>query len=331
MTVQVAIIGLGQIGASFGLALANQKPPIYRVGHDLELGNARLAEKKGAVDKTSFTLPNAVHKADFVILSVPLDQVRSTLEAIAPDLRENCVVFDTSPIKQTVLDWAQAILPPKRYFVGLTPVVGGRYLQNPQAGAGAAQADLFRQGMLAIVSPPGTPESALRLATDLATLVGADHMFIDPLEVDSIMAGLHLLPQLSAAALVRAIIKKPGWFDARKLSGSAFAAQVQSVNNQDEPASLAAAALYTRENTLRVMDNLLQAIYDLRQAIEDADLEALTQMLKEAQQIHLEWLNERLEGQWTAKEIGQSADMPRAGDYLGRLIGIRPKDRQSPK
>jgi prephenate dehydrogenase len=332
MAIQVALIGLGQIGASFGMAMANQKPPIQRIGHDLEIGIARQAEKKGAVDKTSFSLPGSVREADFVILSIPLDQVRPTLEVIAPDLRENCVVFDTSPVKRRVLEWAQEALPPNRHFIGLTPVLNGMYLQASETGIAAAHADLFKQGMLAIVSLPGTPERALRLATDLAVLVGADHMFIDPLEVDSMMAALHLLPQLSAAALVQATIKQPGWIDARKLSGRAFAGQVQAVNNSDTPAALATAAVYNRENTTRVIDNLIEALYNLRDAIQEENLDGVTDQLAKAQAAHLEWLGDRLQGNWMAKESAQSStEMPGAGDVLGRLIGIRPKDSRKSK
>ena len=48
MPVQITIIGLGQIGASMGLALAAHKDAILRVGHDkkLECG-ARGFTKRG--------------------------------------------------------------------------------------------------------------------------------------------------------------------------------------------------------------------------------------------------------------------------------------------
>lgn len=330
MGIQVAIIGLGQIGASFGLALANQKPAIQRIGHDQDFDMARLAVKKGAVDKINFNLPSTVQEADFVVLSVPLEQVRPTLQAIALDLRENCVVFDTSPIKQIVLEWAQNILPPQRYFIGLTPVINGRYLQETEAGIEAAHADLFKQGMIGIVSPPGTPERALKLATDLADLVGADHMFMDPLEVDSLMAALHLLPQLSSAALTYAIMEQPGWMDARKLTGRPFAAMAQLLSHIDDPSSLAAAAVYTKDDMLRVIDNFIAELYDLRERILMGDLPEIIRFLESAQTKRLNWLVERLEGQWMAKELAKT-DLPRASDVLGRLIGIRPKENRERK
>ena len=37
MTVQISIIGTGQIGTSIGLALAEHQDMFYRVGHDKEL------------------------------------------------------------------------------------------------------------------------------------------------------------------------------------------------------------------------------------------------------------------------------------------------------
>jgi prephenate dehydrogenase len=332
MAVQAALIGLGQIGTSFGLALGKHKTPIKRIGHDLENGIARQAAKKGAVDKTSFNLPGTVRGADFVVLSIPIDQVRSTLEAIAQDLREHCVVFDTSPIKRPVLEWAKEILPPNRYYIGLTPVINGQYLQNAEAGIEAAHEDLFKNGLFAIISPYGTPERALSLATDLAALVGADHMFLDSMEMDSMMAKLHLLPQLSAAALVQATILQPGWTDARKLTGRNFARQVQAASSADEPAALAAASIFAREDSLRVIDNLLDALYEIRECIQEGDVEDLTAQLEENREAHLAWLGERFVGQWMAREMAsKSTDMPGAGEVFGRMIGLRPKDKDKKK
>ena len=60
MTVQVTVLGLGQIGTSIGLALAKQKAQITRVGLDRETDTARKAEKMGAFDRISPNLRAAV-------------------------------------------------------------------------------------------------------------------------------------------------------------------------------------------------------------------------------------------------------------------------------
>jgi prephenate dehydrogenase len=138
MTVQITIVGLGQIGTSFGLALANQPDLVRRIGHDRQAEVARNAEKMGAVDKVVFNLPAAVREADLVLLSVPIDQVRETMAIIAPELKEGSVVMDTAPVKEVVAAWASDLLPADRHYVGLTPVLNPLYLDESVTGAEAA-------------------------------------------------------------------------------------------------------------------------------------------------------------------------------------------------
>ena len=138
MTIQITIIGLGQIGASLGLALAARKETIERVGHDREPGFAKQALKLGAVDRVEYNLPRAVEKADVVLLTMPHDQVRETLEIIAADLKEGCVVLDTAPVKGAVALSAGQLIPEGRHYVGLVPVINPKYLHETAAGLEAA-------------------------------------------------------------------------------------------------------------------------------------------------------------------------------------------------
>ena len=60
MNIQLTIIGLGQIGASVGLALAKHKESISRVGHDKDREAVNLAKENDAVDKIAMTLSGAM-------------------------------------------------------------------------------------------------------------------------------------------------------------------------------------------------------------------------------------------------------------------------------
>jgi prephenate dehydrogenase len=134
MPVQITIIGLGQIGASMGMALATHKDSILRVGHDKSLEVEREALKKGAADKMEHNLPKAVRDAKLVVLCIPVSQMRETLEFIAPDLKEGTIVLDTTPIKADVQKWAKEILPEGCYFVGLVPAINPEFLHDFQFG-----------------------------------------------------------------------------------------------------------------------------------------------------------------------------------------------------
>jgi prephenate dehydrogenase len=327
MTIQLTIIGLGQIGASIGLALAEKGEMLQRVGHDRETRIARYAEQMGAVDRVEGNLSKAVRNADLVVLSLPVDQIREAMGLIAPDLPENCVVMDTGPIKEAVESWAEEILPPNRHYVGLTPVINPAYLHTADSGAVAARADLFRGGLMAIVAPARTESGAIKLAADLTRLLGASPLFADPLEMDGLMAATHLLPQLLAAGLLNATIDQPGWREGRKVAGKAYAEATGPIVHLDDARTLRESVLLNRENMLRVLDSTLAALQAIRGDIAEGNEAALHERLQRARSGREKWWGERETGNWMNGEI-PSADLPDNPGFLGRLFGTGWKSKK---
>ena len=320
MAVQITIVGLGQIGTSVGLALAEQSELIYRMGHDRELRAARHAEKLGALDKVSINLISAVEEADLVLLALPIDQIQETLGFIRNDLKPAAVVMDTGPVKQIVASWAAELLPDERYYVGLTPVLNPVYLHEIDSGAEAAHPDLFRDGLIGIVSPLGTPSEAIKLAADLTRLLGATPLFADPLEMDGLVAATHILPQLMAAALLNATVDQPGWQEGRKIAGRSYAEVTAPVMYPTEPSTLTTAAMLNRENVIRVLDGAMDSINAIRNDLINEEEKLLEERLNRAREGRKAWLNGRLAANWAADET-TSVEAPTASDIFGRFIG----------
>jgi len=323
MTVQITIIGMGQIGTSIGLALAKHTDQVFRVGHDREFSAANRAKALGALDRVDINIPHAVEEAGLVILAVPLDQVRETLKSVAQDLRPDVVVMDMAPVKETVLSWAKELLPAHAHYVGLVPVISPSYLQTHDSGAEAAHADLFQNGLLAIVSQRGTPSEAIKLAADLSQLLGAEHLFIDPVELDSMMAATHLLPQLMAAALLNATVDQPGWREARMLTGRPFAEASGPAALFDPSGALTQAALGAKEPVLRNLDNLIDQLSRLRREIYNQDAAALALRLESARKGYERWWRERNTANWGMQETAPKVEMPTVKDIFGRMVGMR--------
>jgi prephenate dehydrogenase len=318
---------LGQIGASIGLGLAGQKQ-IVRVGQDIEPSVVKKAEKLGAVDKVIINLAKAVKEADVVVLALPVDQIKETLEFIAPELKPETVVIDTAPVKEAVIEWAGKALPERCYYVGMTPVLNPLYLMDGDWGVDAAHADLFKNGLFAIVAPSRSSSEALRMATELAGLLGAEHMFADVVEIDGLMASTHLLPQLLAAGLSGMTIDQPGWLEGRKLAGRSFAKVTDPTVSAESAAALASEAVNNRTNAIRVLDTLVARLLEMRAEIEDQDLQALEQRFTQVRQGRMNWWKERWNANWAAKEQG-GLETPTAGEWMGRLVtGYHPKDRK---
>jgi len=322
MTVRITIVGLGQIGASIGLALADQSELIHRTGHDREMEIAREAEKAGAVDRIEKNLIKAVSDANLVVLSLPVDQIYETMEFIAPELQEGAVVVDTGPNKQVVEAWAQELLPKGRQYVGLTPVINPLYLHDADSGFAAAHEDLFRGSLMALVAPSRTTAEAIKPVSDLVRLLGATILFTDPLEIDGLMAATHLLPQVMAAGLLNATIDQPGWREGRKVAGKAYAEATGPIVHLDETQTLKASLMLNRENVLRVLDSSIAALQAIRGDLDKQDEGALEGRLERARQGRMKWWFEREAGDWVGSE-GPVVQLPDTPGILGRLFGGR--------
>ncbi len=318
MTVQITIVGLGQIGASAGMALEQHKTLLHRVGHDKSPETAKAAQSKGAVDDVKYNLPAAVREAKIVLLSLPVNEIRETLDVIAQDLPEGAVVMDTAPIKGAVAAWAQEKLPEGRYYVGLSPAINPQYLHSNELGVESATADFFENGLISLNVLPGTPEEAVKLATDLIHLLGATPLYGDIVETDGLMTSTHLVPQLMAAALLNAVVDQPGWSDARKLAGRPFAALTSALAYQDDTHSLSEAAMLNSENVTRVLDVVIGSLQGLRDDIAEGNREDVTERLESALEGHHRWLAERQQADW---HEGEKLDTSKLPSFRERFLG----------
>ena len=327
MTVQIAIIGLGQIGASIGLALKARGVNIPIVGHDKDVQAAKEAQRIGAVDEVKYNLPASVRDAKIVVLALPFAGIKETLEVIAPDLQEGTLVLDTAPAKATVATWAKQLLPQGRYYIGLTPAINAEYLHGTDFGVRSARADLFEKGLVVVDAPMGTPENAFNLAMDFVALFGAMPLLMDTAEADGIFAAMHFLPQLTAAALLDATVDKPGWQEARKLAGRPYASATAGLAYHDDIASLREAVLENRENVVRLLNSLIVSLIRLRDTIEENDQKAFAELLENALQGRMRWFDERLAAEWVKRET-EPIDIPSFSErFFGSALseGMKPR------
>jgi prephenate dehydrogenase len=335
MSVQITIVGLGQIGSSIGLALKAHEVDARRVGHDKDSQAAKESQRIGAVDDVKYNLPASVREAKLVILALPLAEVRETLKIIAPDLQEGAIVLDMAPAKASVAGWAKELLPPGRHYVGLTPAINPNYLHETEYGVKAARADLFEHGLMVLNAPQGTPVNVFNLAMELVSLFGAMPLLMDTAEADGVFSAMHVLPQLAAAALLDTTVDKPGWQEARKVAGRPYAVVTAGAAFHDDMLSLGEAALENRENIVRLLNAYITSLIHLRDEIDDGDRQAVLERLGAAWKGRARWFEERTLAEWLKAE-GQPMDTASFGDrvnqmFFGGLAGERPKPQQQRK
>jgi len=332
MTNKIGIVGLGQIGSSMGLALKKHSGLAPIVGHDRNPKVARAAQGMGAVDSIG-RLTSLASEASIILLCLPLGEIREVLKDIGHRLPEGAIVLDTAPVKKPVLDWFRECVPEGRHYLGLVPAVGTPFLAGAGRGVDGADADLFRRSVMMVVTPPGTPADVEQLGVNVAKLLGAKPMLTDLAESDGIMATAHLLPQLAAAALVQASVSAPGWPEARKLAGAAFAEVTGGLGYYDDPESVEMAALASQPSVVHALNVLIAALDGLRDDIKNGDHSSLGERLEHSLQARERWLDERGSAAWLS-EGGDEGEIPHLGDQMiqtlfgGRIVerlrGMKP-------
>ena len=85
--------------------------------------------------------------------------------------------------------------------------------------------------------------------------------------------------------------------------------------------------MMNRENALRVLDNLILSLQDLRRLLNEENSEGIQTYMRTAQEARAVWWKDRLQGDWEASL--PAPDLPTSGEMLGHLIGIRPKRSRS--
>ncbi|MBX3036340.1 MAG: prephenate dehydrogenase [Anaerolineales bacterium] len=331
MAVQITIIGLGQTGASIGLALAAHKDKVFVTGHDKDYGAEGRAKKLGAVDATNHNLPSSVENADLIILAIPVHQIYDTLKYIAQDIKNDAVLIELSPVKAEVAKWAKEILPAHCHYVGLVPAIGPGYLDKIETPQDAPQADLFTRSVFLLSAPTGTPGEAIKLASDFVKLLGANTLLTDFVESDGLISSAYLLPQLVSASLLDSTINQPGWQEAQKVAGRAYFAASSAFSETDDAETLTSLSFQNRENLIRALEQMIRSLVNLRDELENKDEESFKALLKTVQQGRSDWMNERIKGEWGAIKEEKVGRVSLTETLLGSALSKRFKPNKDEK
>jgi prephenate dehydrogenase len=277
--VRIAIVGLGSIGTSVGMALKKAEPEIELIGHDKDHSAARRARKEGAVDRTDWNLISACEDADVVILALPLGEIRETLVAAAPYFKSGGLVMDTASAKAPVLQWAGENVGEGVNFIGGSPILShGKRGMDPE---------LFSGSLFCLCPASTASPDAVAWASGLVRSMGARPFFIDALEHDGVMAAVDHLPILLAAALLRASSGSSAWREAVRLGGDRFASATASICG--DGAAHADLCLCNADSVLRWLDLFQTELAKLRLSLADGDGEALSEALKDALDARDSW------------------------------------------
>ncbi|MBA4051223.1 MAG: cyclohexadienyl dehydrogenase, partial [Erythrobacter sp.] len=191
MTIRsLAIIGLGLLGGSIGLAVKARGLAVTTTGWDRDSTVRARAAERGLVDTIAETAEAAVAGADLVILCVPVGAMADAARAIAPGLKPDAIVSDVGSSKAAVAEALTEALPGAT-IIPAHPVAG-----TEQSGPDAGFATLFA-GRWCIITPrEGADPAAVEALSAFWTQLGSKVELMDAAHHDLVLAVTSHIPHL---------------------------------------------------------------------------------------------------------------------------------------
>lgn len=192
---RVAIVGVGLIGGSLGMALRERRLAQSVVGIGRNPATLGKALHLGAIDEAAADLAEGVRGADLVVLATPIGQILADMERLPALLAPHCVITDVGSTKGEIARAGDRLIPGGAFVAG-HPMAG-----SERSGVEAARADLFTEATWALTPTAATNPDALQTVRRLAQAVGARTIVLDPDSHDRAVAVTSHLPHVLAYAL----------------------------------------------------------------------------------------------------------------------------------
>lgn len=214
---RVAIVGLGLLGGSVGLALHQTKAAREIAGYDMGQGVSERAYAIGAIDQACNSLADVVRGAEIVILATPVSTMRLLLHELGFLVAPGTVITDVASTKVQVVKWAEAYLPTTVPFVGGHPMTG-----KEVSGVEVADALLFHRCIYCLTPTAKTQSAALNKVVALVEILDARVWYLEPEEHDKQVASISHLPFVASSVLMNTIAEDATWHEAAPLAASGF-------------------------------------------------------------------------------------------------------------
>ena len=259
---RVVVIGTGLIGGSIGMRL--RQLGWHVTGRDADPARAERARELGALDAVGHD-----GNADITFVATPTRSVPT--EARAALAEGPGVVTDVGSVKAAVVD---GVAHPR--FVGGHPMAG-----SEQEGVDGATPELFEGATWVLTPTSGTDAGAFAQVRQVVTALGAEVLAIPPDRHDNLVAVVSHVPHLTAATLMRlAAGRSEEHRVLLRLAAGGFRDMTRIASGH--PGIWPDICDDNRDAIIDVLDELIDALHEVRQVVAKGDRDGLVGALEQA-------------------------------------------------
>ena len=279
MIERIAIIGLGLLGGSVGLAVRSHAQRCVTAGFDHDPDVRKAAAERGLADTVCETIEEAVAGADCVFFCVPVGAIESAGRAAAPHLGAHAIVSDVGSSKEGVAATLARIFP-NNPVVPAHPVAGTEQ-SGPQAGFDS----LFQHRWCILTPDEGTDQKAIDDLSNLWEALGAKVEIMDARHHDLVLAVTSHIPHLIAFTIVGTASDMEEVTRGEVIKYSAGGFRDFTRIAASDPVMWRDVFLHNRDAVLEMLDRFTGDLASMQDAIRSGDGDALLELFRRTRAI----------------------------------------------
>ena len=267
---RVALIGLGLIAGSMGLAMKRAGLAGEITGYAKTEKTRATAARLGLVDRVCNSAAEAAEGADLVVLCVPVGAMGAVAAEIAPVLKPGATVSDVGSVKQAVVDAVAPHIPEGVHFIPTHPMAGTEH-SGPEAGF----AELFDNRWCLVVPQDGSDPQAVERLVDFWHALGANCEIMETGHHDLVCAVVSHIPHMIAYTMVGVAddFRRVSEQEVIKFSAAGFRDFTRIAAS--DPTMWRDVFLNNKQATLEILGRFTEELFALQRAIRTGDGDTL--------------------------------------------------------
>ena len=270
---KIAIVGVGLIGGSIGLAAKRKKLAGEIVGVCRRKSSLQKALKLKAVDNATLNFKKGVAGADLVIIATSVNKIVKLAEKSIKFMKKGAILADVGSAKEHIVRKIEKLAGKKVNFIGTHPMAG-----SEKSGVENASGSIFDGAPLVITKTRNTNKKSITSLKKFWEGLGCRVFVLAPKRHDKEISLISYLPHVVSSAIAVSQVKPSLRLAAGSLKSTT------RVSSSD-PELWRDIFLLTRDPLLKSIKKFLRNLKTLEKAIRRKDKKAIKKFLDRAKKI----------------------------------------------
>lgn len=272
----IAIVGVGLMGGSLALQLRDRGLAKEIVGVDHSESHQQKAIELGLVDRFD-ALDNAIHKADVIILAIPVDSIVGILPDILDQIEQK-IVIDLGSTKASLVEVVKGHQKRGRY-VATHPMWGTEH-----SGPTAAVKGAFEDKAVVICDANDSDDDAISWTRNMFKEIGMHLIEMTAHDHDLHAAYVSHISHITSFALANTVLEKEREDNAIfEMASGGFESTVRLAKSN--PDMWVPILMQNKENILDVLNEHISQLRKFKSCLEKENIEYLKELMNGANRI----------------------------------------------